>query len=388
MIRVAARSTGCTRGDLFAALARLAAATAVAACGAPPPSVPEAAAVVVPAPRVATEPREASAASRAEDGALRDVASIELPSEIACTWRDAHYRGPLRLDPQAEPFADVPARAHSDVHLAVTLDAGEAVATVEAREGPLTIRGIARGSTLNATPVRSIRFGDLVWLRDSTALALEPEARGRVRASLVKAPRGVAELAAPLTSTLDCSDVTLRAVRFDVWASIGRCMGEARLRDADTPIARERGGPPVARLVPETPDADVCVLQRSGTEARIAWPVDGVIVVGWIAGRALGAVPPTPGGGGGGMSASGLTGLGASDTSVRRHACAASLPVAVVQRGRVVRVGTWAAGVPIATAPDVDGLSELAAGQIFASARSEVRFVVFASDLARCRQRP
>jgi hypothetical protein len=209
-------------------------------------------------------------------------APLELPAPVACTFREPRRWIEVTLGFAADaPYARVAAQLLAQE---VDFPVGGKPESVGVRVAVQGVRlaGIAPARDYPLSPARVIVLDEVFVLKPTADLQLRAAAPGQLDFELdVECVQGVQT---PLRMSRSCEHFTLTSGDFEELDAVGgKVIGE-RLMQAGRPIAlaAQPKGPKVVELVPDEDHRATDLLAVRGTRARIAWPLEHVVVVGWV----------------------------------------------------------------------------------------------------------
>jgi hypothetical protein len=212
------------------------------------------------------------------------VLDVPRPSAIACTfeseaWQDKGGSTLVHVEEGGKPVAHVN-RAEAVVTVPVGADAESAV--VEAKNGGLKIRGLIRKKQLALRPAVPFSVGPFLTMQTNTAVRWVGGSPGEIEVE-VDVPTELRLGVSAQSSSIACGDLGIEPREFD---AVVTAFGADRARRmwlgrAFVAIGASPDGKPEGML--RVPDATpVFAVQTEKGMTRIAWPVQGVVIVGWV----------------------------------------------------------------------------------------------------------
>lgn len=255
-------------------------AAALAGCSAPPPPVKQPPVEVTP-PVAPSEP----SATPPEPEATSSLIDVTLPKDPACLvtgeFRPRKVDPVLRVAPFGLPFAEVEG-GRGTLHFPAGPRPKEQALEVEA-DG-LSVRGYIDSTTPALFTPAPTWLSGLALTTPYTLLDWTEAAAGNITVTTPEPP-GLTLIGPKLSAIVPCSGASLDRKDFDATAAIdGYKKAKPRQWTLDHPIdiSLTPGGPPVARALPDKYRLDISLLSAKGKDAKIAWEVGPVVVVGWV----------------------------------------------------------------------------------------------------------
>lgn len=254
------------------ALASLSAfVVALVGCGGenPEPETPAAPQPVAPAPQpVAATPAPAPI-------------SVEGHKTVSCKLESKSWTGNvlrLRTSPSDNPFVVVGEGVQLTVSTGQTKDEGF---FVEAEGGPVKLRGYLRANELPLYAAAAAELKGFVIPTQNAELSFLKGSPDTV----VYEVNLDAKRAQPVQSndTKPCAFFSLERKTFDALSASGSSAQKSiAIKPGHYDLLDEPKGKPVGSIDVDDKSPYGSLLARNGSKARVAWPVDDVLVVGWI----------------------------------------------------------------------------------------------------------